>query len=471
MRLLSRLPSGWPYLASIVLTKGLSIVTIPVVGRLVSPEDFGRLDVISSFVEFLGLIFAMGLADTLFRFSGTAKTVSDRKRIAAEIAGTALVLAVIFGAIVQIATPTIASLIPVAFDETALRAGFLAATLSGAIALPLAWLRLSERAMLFLVFTGARGLLQAGISIAVLYLGYGIEGVLISNACVDVAISLALGILQWRSSGISFSRQALHHTTLFGLPLVGAGLAMFGLGACSRWFLVGTVELADIAHFALATKLAMATPLLLQPYALWWYTCRLSMLDTPDRLQVSAAATGTGFAILLISAAFVCLAGPVFIDLLLPPSYAGAIAYLPWIVGLTVLNESCSLLNVGCYRSRHGFLVLAVNACGAAVAVAGYALSAEAHGIAGIIGSTIAGQLVRLGLFVTLGQTKAPIPYPVLRVAILMLAVSVAVWFAPDVIATPARVAWSIAALLALTALGAGLGFMNRTKLDIPAIQ
>lgn len=463
-RVLAKLPAGWPYLVSIALTKGLSIVTIPVLATFVAPDDFGRLDVVSSVVEFLGLIFAMGLADTLFRFSGTAKNSEERKRVAAEITGTTLVVALVLGITAQIFAPTISGMIPVAFDETSLRFGIVAATLSGTIALPLAWLRLSDKAMLFLAFTGARGLFQAGLSITVLYSGYGVEEVLISNACVDIVIAAALIVVQKRTSGIAFSLNALSHTTLFGLPLVGAGLAMFGLGAASRWFLAGSVATTDLAHYALATKLALATPLLLQPFALWWYACRLSVLESDDGLRVSAWATGTGFAILALSAAIVCLAGPLFIDLLLPESYAGAIAYLPWIVLLTVLNEICSLMNVGCYRLRHSFLVLAVNASGALIAVSGYALTAESFGVAGIIGSTIAGHVVRLALFLVIGHARAPIPYPVLRAGLLIIGVLSAIWLAPDVVAVSARLGWSVAALGGLTALSLMLGFLNRAR-------
>ena len=100
-RFFEKLPAGWPYVASIALTKGLSLIAIPLIANFIPASEYGRLDVAASFMEFLSLVFAMGFADTLIRFTSIEKDDKKRNRVAAEIIGTGIVLAIIMGLIVQ----------------------------------------------------------------------------------------------------------------------------------------------------------------------------------------------------------------------------------------------------------------------------------------------------------------------------------------------------------------------------------
>ena len=61
-----KIPSGLAsvsgYTASVIMIKGFSILTIPLVARYLEPADYGNLDVASSVVECVGLFAALGLA-------------------------------------------------------------------------------------------------------------------------------------------------------------------------------------------------------------------------------------------------------------------------------------------------------------------------------------------------------------------------------------------------------------------------
>ena len=464
-RFFEKLPAGWPYVASIALTKGLSLIAIPLIANFIPASEYGRLDVAASFMEFLSLVFAMGLADTLIRFTSIEKDDKKRNRVAAEIIGTGIVLAILMGLIVQAFVPAFLSTFPIHFGEGAIRAGFLAATLSGLIALPLAWVRLKDQPVMFLIYTGTRGLLLAVATIYVAWAGYGVETILYTNAAIDLSISVVILGIMIKETGASFRLEAFKRTMTYGLPLVGGALAMFVLGALDRWFLASAVPTSDLAHYAVATKLALAAPLLMQPFGLWWYAQRLRILEQPDGLQRSADIIGMGFTVLLVSAAAISLAGPLFIHWTMPAEYVQASLYLPWLIGITVLNESNSLLNVGVYRKNHGFLVLLINGIAAAVALAGYWLTIPDYGIVGAIVVTILAQSIRLVLFVIIGQHSAPIPYPFLRTGMLAVFATFIIWVAPNVLSSLALISWSIAGIGALGILAVTLGLI---KITIP---
>ncbi|MDD7909216.1 lipopolysaccharide biosynthesis protein [Pseudovibrio exalbescens] len=459
---LKSLLHAWPYVASIVLTKGLAVITIPVLTRYMAAEDVGYLDVAASLLEFIGLVFAMGLADTLFRFSGTQRTEAERNREAAVITGSALVLALFFGVLVQLFMPLVIGAWDLPINEWALRLSILGATLGGLIELPLAWLRLGNKPKLFLIFTASRGVLQALTMVVLLMNGYGIDAILIANGSIDVVLAMSLLALQVSRTGIGFSRQGFERTVKFGLPLVGGALAMFALGSCDRWFLVTAISPETLAHYSIAVKLSLAAPLLLQPFGLWWYAKRIAVLEESNGLAHSADVVLLGYWVLVVGALGTALAAPIFIAWLLPASYLPAIAYVPWLVLCFSLNELCSLLNVGTYRAQHGFYVLGVNAVGGAAAVLGYWLLAPSHGVAGAIFATLVGHGLRLLLFLGLFHRKAPIPYRLPQMAVFTGLAVLAVAGQPLSVSLLWQFAYAIAAGLIM--LAAGYGVMSRLK-------
>ena len=69
LRLLTAMRSFWLFGASILLTKGMALVTIPLVTGRLAPSDYGRLELVMSVVEAFAIVMTLGLADSLFRFA------------------------------------------------------------------------------------------------------------------------------------------------------------------------------------------------------------------------------------------------------------------------------------------------------------------------------------------------------------------------------------------------------------------
>jgi O-antigen/teichoic acid export membrane protein len=393
-----RIPTALAYTASVGFDKGFSIITIPLVASYLAPQEFGRLDVVVSVIEFTGLVLAFGLAETLVRFASAAQTDVERRACAGRFLGTALVLAAVVGTLLQVVAPWIAAALNIQVGLPALRMGLAGATVAALIEAPLIWMRLNHRSDLYLLFVMGRSISQVTLMWLVLSAGWGSDGLIMANAAAMLLFSACLVLWQLSDTGIGLSREALSRVGGYGLPLVGAGLAMFALGNGNRWFLSGRVSDAEIAYLAMAFKLALIAPLLLQPFALWWNAQRIDALTAPGGLDKSASAWGLGFSVLTLSALGVALAGPVLIHLALPPAYAGASFYLPFAVLVCFFNELNTLCNVGAYAKPNGLYVFGINATGAAVAVNGYALLVPHFGVSGVLAAMIAGHLVRLAL-------------------------------------------------------------------------
>ena len=400
---------------------------------------------------------SFGMAETLARFAGVASSEAERRRCISELLAAAFVVAVTLGTLLQLAAPWLCATLKISVSLPALRWGLLGATMTALIEMPLMWLRLGGKAGLFLAIIALRSAVQVLLMWLVLSAGLGADGILIANGATILVLSIGLAIWQVASTGLAFSAEAFRRICHYGVPLVLAALAMFALGSCNRLFLSGQVPDSEIAFLGLAAKLALAAPLLFQPFNLWWGARRFAVLARSDGLEESAWAWGLGYSTLVLSALGVCLVGPVFIDLAFPANYAKASIYLPFVVLICVLNELNTLCNTGTYARDNGLGVLAANASGALVAIAGYAVLAPSYGVPGVIAATIAGHVVRLALFLKSGHALAPIRYPFAAAAAVFAIAAAAIMVAPPPSAIAARALWSILAVLGTCAAILGL--------------
>lgn len=458
------------YMASVAVDKGFSLITIPLLAAYLAPEQFGRLDVAVSLVEAVGLVLGLGMAETLIRFAGMASDEGERRRCIAELMSTGLLIAFGLGVLLQLALPLISSQLNIAASPVALRWALLGATLTALIEMPLVWLRFGGRASAYFTVIAVRSTIQVILVWVALREGMGADGVLMVNGCVMVATATVLATWQVRDSGLALSTDALQRIGRYGVPLMFAALAMFVLGSCNRLFLNGNVSDAEIAHLALATKLALAAPLLFQPFHLWWSPIRLSVLSQAGGLETFARVWGYGFCILVISALGVCLAGPVFIQFTLPKGYAAASYLLPFIVVICVLNEVNSLCNAGTYARTDGLGVLGANLAGAIAALAGYVFLTAPFGVAGVITAMMMGQLVRLGVFLWSGRKLAPVPYPFVAATLVFSVSAAAIAWAPGPSAIIARTAWSVLALTCVCALMVSLRLLHVPERYTPPV-
>lgn len=417
-----------PYAASILLTKGMALITIPLVTRYLPPADYGRLELVLSFVEIAGIVLSFAIADVLFRLTseGDAKHAKTQAR---ALVGAVLVVAAVAGLTLQAIAYAASGLIGPIADYRLLAIALLGASVSGLIEMPLAWLRCRGRPDLFLVYVGLRAAAQVTVMWALLSHGWGVLGLVAGNVAVDVVIATALIVRQVRDTGVSVDRAVVTRAASYGGPLVLGSLAMFVLGACDRWFLAGSAPIEDIAHYALAAKLGMAVALAVQPFGLWWYPQRIRMLGEADGLRRSAKTVTAGFGFLFTGAIAVAGLSPFLFEQLLPAAYAPALPLIPLLIAIVVVNESCSLLNVGAYAGRTGLQPLAVNGSAALVALAGYAALVPAFGVMGAIGATIAAHSVRLAAYLYLGSRRAPIPYQFGAILLMAATAATTIWF------------------------------------------
>jgi len=411
------------YGASIALMKGVSLLMLPFIANHIIAHEFGRLEVISTLAVIGSILVGMGLEDTLFRFAGPEKDPDKRKRICAEI----FTLTIVIGSLTLIGGWLLAPIITPHFPgeptvyEVRVVLSLLA--LEGCIAIPLGWLRMSNKALSFFFASTGRALLQALLVIMFIYLERGVTGILEAGLLAAVLQSVVLSVQQLRDTGIKFSIETCKQSFIYSLPIVASGLVAFGLNGMDRWILAEHVGLEEVAQFGIAAKFALAMVLMMQPFGMWWSPRRFEVLhsDSYDGKQRVVKFITMGCAIALLISVAVGLISPALIHWLLPEDYQQAANYVVTIVLIMLLKELVELINIGCFTGNTTSSQLIINVIGALIGVAAMLCLAPQYQVVGVISSLLCAQLVRLLLFYRVSQHFLPLNYPLRSLSLLAL--------------------------------------------------
>lgn len=456
---LARLPTGLRhaaiYAAALGLSKLTAIAMLPVFTHFLTPEEYGRLDVLQTLANLLSIVIGFGMADTLFRFAGAAETEQNRKEAAARVFGLALMASGLSLVVTQLAAPWVAGLLPGDPGLFNTRVILISLSVTGAILVPLSWLRMRGRAWGYFSGSAGRALAQAFVVALFLVLGFGVEGVLLGGMLCALALAIVLSVLQWRDTGVQFAFSSLRDQGRFGGTLVLAGMATFVLDSCDRWILAGTIGTEALADYALAGKIGIMAAFLTQPFEMWWLPKRFSVLASVNGHERCARMTELGACVAMVASIGIAGIGPMVITWMTPMAYHGAIAFVSALAGLAALNAATTLVNTGVLSDKRTVKPIWIDGIAAVVAIAAYLVLIPIFGAWGAIWATVMALTLRFGMYLVIGQSVCRFPYrlsALMALASLTLGCLVAIDASTD-LATKFFVAMTGAAIVVLVAL------------------
>ncbi|WP_413701782.1 lipopolysaccharide biosynthesis protein [Psychromonas sp. KJ10-10] len=409
------------YGMSIALMKGISLLILPFIAHQLSNEEFGRLEVISTLAIIGSILVGMGLEDTLFRFAGSVKTKAQQNHITAQIFGLSLIVTVLALFAGWYSASTIATWIPGSPSIYEVRLVVSVLALEGCIAIPLGWLRMNDRAVNFFIASCGRALLQATLVLILLHFERGVAGILEAGLIATVAQTLLLGYWQLRGTGISYNSQIGKRALIYSLPIVGSDLLAFTLNGLDRWILASHTSLDDVAQFSIATKFALATVLLLQPFGMWWSPKRFTVLHETNGEAKVARFVAMGIGLALMISLWVAILAPILITQLLPASYNNARQYALGLIAIMLLKELVELINIGCFIGKTTRSQFVINLIVALIGVSAMLVLTPTYQVWGIIFALLLAQSIRLWLFYQVSQYFLPLNYPLKSLMMLTL--------------------------------------------------
>lgn len=253
------------YGSAAILSRGLSLVVLPIYTRILSPVDYGALDMVMVIASFAVLLVALEITQALARFYAEADTDSAKRRMASTALWfTAAAYAVAGAAAFVLARPLAAWLLGSADMAGILKIGLAGIVANGFFYLAQNQLRFALRSKAYAVVSIVYAVGTLGLGVLLGYgLAMGLAGVLWGLfAGTALAAALALLLLR-RSYRFEYDGALLRTMLSFSLPLIPAALATFFTLYSNRLLLNEMKGLDAVGLFGVASRIAAVITLLI----------------------------------------------------------------------------------------------------------------------------------------------------------------------------------------------------------------
>ncbi len=411
------------YAVGTIASRLVGFIMIPVYTRVLTPADYGVIEAVGRITEVLGILLALGLAESLLRHYYMAKSEDERRRLISTTFTLNLTVVIVGSLLVLPVSPLLARLVfgherYLHYVNLAV-IGLLVGTL---IELPLTLWRAEGKAWLYTSISLVKlaGQLATNIMLVV-WLRWGVYGVFLSGLVNAVAWSAILGFAVRRRYGLALDSQWLKPVLTYALPIIPMWLAQFTLHASDRFFLTRFVSEAELGLYALAYRFGFLVSTFSGIVELAWRPLSFSMADTEDADR--HLRRGTTFILLMaawLTVATATLSPPV-IRLLSAPPFWEAADYVPWIAVAYWFFVAQNPLSTGARLARRTDLLAGANVATAVMCLALSFVLIPRYGAWGAVMVTVISMAVLAILSVVVSQHCRHIEYDGTSIALCFL--------------------------------------------------
>jgi O-antigen/teichoic acid export membrane protein len=314
-----------------LVSKVVAFISFPLIAAALHPSDFGALELVVTVTTLLGLVGNCGLNNAVQRFYWDPLTQPDQRPSLVSSGLVTLVvncvLATLVGALVALALMPQLDRLEFPISMVGLLAALLLmfASQAGQYLLDVTRLHLAPWRF-FMVSLVSRVLASFAGVMAVVWLGWGIDGMLVLQALVAL---LALPLAMWavrQDLRLSFDRSVIRQLLHYGHPFIYAGLAFWVFGALDRWMLASMSSVEEVGLYSVGYRFATVVMFISLAFGQSWSPLAMKIrTDYPAQYRAVYA-----HVLLLLFGAFVILSGLVSLfsgealALFMPDIYEGA---------------------------------------------------------------------------------------------------------------------------------------------------
>lgn len=288
--------------------QAVGLLTLPIFARVFTPAEYGVLELVTVGVAALLLVADLSLSSASQRsfFDHPDDEVEKRRRVLATAILTAVAVSLVIAVAVFLARDPLADWLLAGQGYTTLIAlAALSIPLTVAASMLREVMRLHFRAWHYAASATLSAVIAGGLGAAlVLWSSAGVDGVLIGLVAGN-AVALVYGVVVAGRDAIGrFDRSELRTMLAFGLPLIPAAAAMWGVAFLDRVMLSRLADLADVGQYALASRFATVVMLAVTAFGLAYSPFLLSLWSSDPEAEKRVRArmlTYVGVALALMS--------------------------------------------------------------------------------------------------------------------------------------------------------------------------
>jgi O-antigen/teichoic acid export membrane protein len=449
-----------------VFTLAVNLLLTPVYVLFLSPEDYGAIGLLLLFSALAKIVFRMGLDNGFFRVYYDLKA-EEQPRFAWSVWLFAAGSSTLLFAAVWTLRATLARLFLGEAGATRELWIVLAAAdiyLGAFSYVPQSLLRIQDRPGVFSAFAMGRHATNTLLKVALLWRGYGVGGVLISDAAATGLFSLALLPVLWRNARAGWTWGPLKEALAFGLPKVPHGFLFQIQELADRRILLSYGALAQVGLYQQGYAVGRGVKFALSAFEPAWQPFVYSQIGRPDAKATLARVVTYAFSTFLgLGLTFAVLGRELLMVLTWTrPVFWAAAPVIPLVVFAYVLHGVFLLTSIGIGIEKRARYYPVVTAATAATNVGLNLVLIPRLGMMGAAWTTVASYAVMAALGFGLSRRLYPIAYEWGRLGRVVAAAGVA--YALSLLAPQAllpAVAVKLLALACFPLLAVALGVLR----------
>lgn len=398
----------------VVMQRVASFILLPVYTRLLTPADYGLLELLELTVEVASILVSAGTMAGVQRFYFKRETEKERQ----EIISSVLVLLGALNAIAAIGISVFA--VPIhryalggAGDVSFLYLVSARMMLETATIVPFAYMRVLRVPKKFVTASVTVLMLKLSLNILfVVVLRMGVLGVLLSGLIATGISGLFLLVWLFRKIRFRVSREAMSDLRRFGVPYQFAQAGGFVLTFGDRFFLQGLQGMTSVGIYSLAYKFGFVTnSLAVGPLLQAWEPYRFETANLPREERDFEYNRGFKlFSLIMIPVSVGIATGArPLIRVMSDPQFLPAASLVPIIVLAYVIQGWTAIVRFGIATSERTVYHAIAVWSSVIIILAAYATLIPRYGALGAAISTVIGFTVRFASTLFFAQRLWPV--------------------------------------------------------------
>lgn len=443
----------------------INFALLPVYTRYLGPTDYGNYALLLMFGAVAKIAFRMGLDAGFFRIHYDLAEEGERRRLAGTVAlFTAGAGGVMLALVVLSKGPLTRVLLGPQAPESWVVLVAADVYLGSFAFVPASLLRIQDRPGLFSAGSVFRHAVNTVLKVVLVSRGYGVSGVLWSDALATAAYALCLLPVMLRHAALAFSPRLLREALGFGLPKVPHGILVQIQNVADRKILDLFVTRAEVGIYQVGYAFGTMVKFPLSAFEPAWQPFVYARIKEPDAPATLARVARFAFAVFVAAGLAVAVLGREALILMTPanPAFHAAAPVIPVVALAYVLHGAFLLTSVGIGIRKEARYYPLVTAAAAVTNIAANFALIPPFGILGAAWATVLSYAVMAGVGLVISQRLYPLPLEWGRFAATAAAAAVSYLvslLAPD--APGPALAVKAAALAVFPALIAALGVLR----------
>ncbi len=259
------------YGISTILGRFLNFILVPFYTNIFPPEEYGIVTNVYAFIAIMNIIFIYGMDSAYIKFAASEE-FPDKKETFSTTSISIILTSILFAFIVLAFDQPVIRFLSISVDYSVIITYTILILVLDALAvIPFIFIRLENKALLFTSIKIGGIVLNVALNIIlIVFLGWGVEAVFLSNVAASLFILLCLLPLYFKNFRIKFNPVLFKRLLKFGLPYLPGGMAAIFLHVIDRPIVEHLTDLKTLGIYQANYRLGIFMMLFVMMFQYAW---------------------------------------------------------------------------------------------------------------------------------------------------------------------------------------------------------